>query len=69
MNLGLSINIGGRSAGRLPTDGTPTLILDFVPTADPTYGAALSLNFSSEQYRANAADPLSSGIINLQVWN
>ena len=57
-------------SGNLPFDGSPTLILDFAPTADPIYGASLDANFMSSLYTANEADPIApTALLNIQVWN
>lgn len=53
----------------LPQDGTPTLILDFAPVADAAFGSSLSLSFVTNQYTANAPDPSTGGVANIQVWN
>lgn len=57
---------------RFPTDGTPTLILDFVPVADTVNGASLSLIFASDapSFTVNTQDPIQPGaLLNIQVWN
>lgn len=69
-DLPLLIRRRRSGGGGLPTDGRPTLIIDFVPIADPDYGDSLSLNFTTGQYKANTVDPVSpDGIINIQVWS
>lgn len=53
----------------LPTDGSPSLIMDFVPS-DPVYDYSLSLGFVDGTYTAYANDPVQSGAyINIQVWS
>lgn len=71
LSLDLGLGLGARLVrGGLPGDGTPSLIIDFVPIADPAYGDSLSLNFTTGQYKANTVDPVSpNGIINIQVWS
>ena len=66
LGLWLSASLVG---GGLPSDGTPSLIIDFVPIADPTYGDSLSLNFTAGQYEAYATDPTAPGFVNIQVWS
>ena len=53
-----------------PTDGSPTLIIDFVPVADPVYGSTLSVDFTAQQYQTYTRDPADpTGFIDIQVWN
>ena len=57
---------------RFPTDGTPTLILDFVPVADPLNSASLQMTFALDApvFTVNREDPIQAGaLLNLQVWN
>lgn len=57
------------ASGRLPTDGSPTLILDFVPVADPVYGYTLSTNYLFQNYTTTQPDPIApSAFINIEVW-
>lgn len=53
--------------GGLPTDGSPTLILDFVPS-DPVYDYTLANNFLTQQYEVYYTDPTAPGYIILKVW-
>lgn len=62
-------NVAGGGA-RLPSDGSPSLILDFVAAADPVYGDTLTLDFVNGIYRSYATDPSATdALINIQVWN
>lgn len=55
------------AGGNRPPEGTPTLVLDFVPTADGS--PTLELLFSQPRYAAFERDPLTGGITNFQVWS
>jgi len=63
---GLIDGFGG--GGGLPTDGSPTLILDFVGGNVP-YGATLGLDFTGQTYTAYSADPSASGFANFWAWS
>jgi hypothetical protein len=58
----------GRGWGRLPTDGSPTLILDFVGSAFET-NQSLSLNFTEQTYSAYQTDPNAPSFANFWVWS
>jgi hypothetical protein len=58
----------GRGRGRLPTDGSPTLILDFVGSAFET-NQSLSLNFTEQTYSAYQTDPNAPSFANFWVWS
>lgn len=64
---GASGLITGFGGGGLPTDGSPTLILDFVPS-DPVYDYTLATDFLTEQYEVYATDPTAPGYVILKVW-
>jgi hypothetical protein len=57
----------GRGRGRLPTDGSPTLILDFVGSAFET-NQSLSLNFTQQAYSVYQTDPNAPPFANFWVW-
>lgn len=55
---------------RFPFPETPSLILDFVPVADPVDGASLAIRFTSSSYITTEPDPIAPNAkLNLQVWN
>ena len=58
----------GRGRGRLPTDGSPTLILDFVGSAFET-NQSLGLNFTDQTYSAYQTDPNAPSFANFWVWS
>lgn len=64
---GLIDGFGGGGGG-LPTDGSPSLIIDFVPS-DPVYDYTLDTNFLTQQYEAYATDPTVPGFAIIKVWN
>lgn len=60
----------GGAGGRFPFPDQPTLILDFVPIADPVNGDTLAINFASSSYEVNVRDPIApTALLNIQVWN
>lgn len=70
----MSIHVGGRGpghlartqGGRFPTDGSATLVLDFVGS-DP--GEYLSLNFLTTDYYAFEPDPaFPDSVVLFQIW-
>lgn len=75
----MSIHVGGRGPGhlarvqgnRFPTDGSYTLLMDFVPSDTDTDWLNLSLDFAGNYYRANEADASvpSGTFINILVWS
>ena len=52
----------------LPTDGTPTLVLDFVGSTFDT-NQSLSLNFTQQAYSAYQTDPDAPSFANFWVWS
>lgn len=54
--------------GSLPTDGSPTLILDFVGSAFET-NQSLNLNFTEQTYGAYQTDPVAPPFANFWVWS
>lgn len=52
----------------LPTDGSPTLVLDFVGSAFETT-QSLNLNFTNQTYSANQTDPVAPFPANFWVWS
>lgn len=58
----------GAGANSLPTDGTPTLVLDFVGT-DPTYSNTLGLDFTTGTYGSYTADPVAPAYAAFYVWS
>ena len=52
----------------LPTDGSPTLILDFVGSAFET-NQSLNLNFTEQTYGAYQTDPNAPSFANFWVWS
>lgn len=62
--------VNGGSDSRFPFPDQPTLILDFVPTADPTNGYSLAINFASSSFITTTPDPIAPNAkLNIQVWN
>lgn len=61
-----------RQAGtgsRFPTDGSPTLILDFIGGNVPN-GSTLGLDFTGQTYTAFSADPSApQGFANFWAWS
>lgn len=57
-----------RGRGRLPTDGSPTLILDFVGSAFET-NQSLGLNFTDQTYSVYQTDPNAPSFANFWVWS
>ena len=53
---------------RFPTDGSPTLILDFVG-GNVSNGATLGLDFAGQGYTAFSADPSAPGFANFWAWS
>ena len=54
--------------GGLPTDGSPTLVLDFVGSAFET-NQSLSLDFTDQTYSAYQTDPDAPSFANFWVWS
>ena len=51
-----------------PTDGSPTLVLDFVGSAFET-NQSLGLDFTGQAYSAYQTDPVAPPFTNFQVWS
>ena len=63
---GLLANFG--TGGGLPTDGSPTLIVDFVPS-NTLASPSLSMNFAAQSYTTTVRDPLfPNDFVDIQVW-
>lgn len=64
------VGLGGGQGNRRPPYGTPSLVMDFAPSADDVDWVALDLNFAGDSYRSSDPDPsLAAGDrVNLLVW-
>lgn len=54
--------------GGLPTDGSPTLVLDFVGSAFVT-NKSLVIDFTGQAYSASQTDPNAPSFANFWAWS
>jgi hypothetical protein len=68
LNLGLSASGSGQAY--YPPIGTPSLIVDFVPSPDDADWLGLGVDFVSGAYLVNDRDPrFPDDLVNIQIWS